>query len=110
MCLRGMILNRASKANRRLPLSEQGPVSNHSHTSLLWEALIKPLQNYSVCWRGAGAGSSSGPALRAQPSSAIHHQVERLFTAGVKVPDACLWALSDEPLLRKQTLRMQRPH
>lgn len=34
-----------------------------------------------------------------EPGSAIHHQVEGLFTAGVKVPGTCLQVLSEEPLL-----------
>lgn len=54
--------------------------------------------------------SSNRPLLCALPCSAIHHQVERLFTAGVKVPDTCLRALSDEALLLKNTVCMQRPH
>lgn len=53
---------------------------------------------------------AAGLFLCSLPSSAIHHQVERLFTAGVKVPGACLRALSEEPLLLKRTASMQRPH
>lgn len=51
----------------------------------------------------AGESGSTAAAFRCAlgSGSAIHHQVERLFTAGVKVPDTCLRALSDEPLLVK---------
>lgn len=63
---------------------------------------------FPLCWtvrakKKAGESGSAAAALCCAPGSgsAIHHQVERLFTAGVKVPDTCLRALSDEPLLVK---------
>lgn len=62
---------------------------------------------------GSGFTSCSGnrqhqASAPARPGSAIHHQVEGLFTAGVKVPGTCLRALSEEPLLLKRTPSMQR--
>lgn len=64
---------------------------------------------YWIIWKQKPA-EGGRPFLCALLSSAIHHQVKRLFTAGVKVPDTCLRALSDEPLLLKCSLCMQRPH
>lgn len=53
---------------------------------------------------------SNRPLLCALPVSAIHHQVERLFTAGVNVPDTCSlrWAIvvNAHPVHAKATLKI----